>query len=380
MDMKKTVLMFLALATAAASVVAQSAGVDDGYVAGGIRRAGTVAQPKGVSAFSDIGQYLPGGIMLGTGLTYLINGRQDWRDMGRIALTGVIGAAVEVGLVNALKYTVCRPRPDCGAATSFPSGHSATSFFLATMLHREYGRTVSPWFSVAGYGIAAASSLGRTASYHHWTSDVLCGAAIGVAVGEFACWLGGLVAGKWDSHVWPDRWSDDDSWSFGLYSHYSFDRLSDYGGDAATEGLRPGVSSGVCGIRSLCRGVGVMLSADFTQIRWNGEGDLTLPDGGTLSLLKTLRAGVTGLLQLAGPVSAFSDLQAGYVWGADYTLADEGGALFDAALPSGFDIRLDLGLSLRTAKTMAVKFYGGLEHYAGYGLLASAGTSFSLVF
>lgn len=380
MDVRRFVLPVAALLTAAVTMRAQNAGFDDGYVAGGIRRTGSVAQSDWVSTFSDVSQYLPGGMLAVTCLTYKLNGRQSWRDVGRLALTGAIGAATETAIVNALKYTVRRPRPDGGAATSFPSGHSATSFFLATMLHREYGRTVSPWFSVAGYGIAAAGSLGRVATHHHWTSDVLCGAAIGVAAGEFAYWLGGRIAGRWDLYVWPDDWPDGSTWSFGLHTHYNFDRLAGYGGCGTPDGLRPGATSGVYGTRRLCNGLGVIVSADMTQLRWNGGDDLTLPDGGALPLLKTLRAGVAGSLPLGGPFSAFTDLQAGYVFGGNCRLSDGGGALFDATLPSGFDARLDLGFSLRTTETMAVRLYGGLEHYGGYGLLVSAGTAFSLVF
>ena len=41
--------------------------------------------------------------------------------------------------VNSLKYTCRVRRPDGSSRNSFPSGHTATAFMTATMLHKEYG-------------------------------------------------------------------------------------------------------------------------------------------------------------------------------------------------------------------------------------------------
>ena len=41
--------------------------------------------------------------------------------------------------VNSLKYSCKVMRPDGSTRNSFPSGHTATAFMAATMLHKEYG-------------------------------------------------------------------------------------------------------------------------------------------------------------------------------------------------------------------------------------------------
>ena len=66
------------------------------------------------------------------------------------------------------------------AANSWPSGHTATAFVGATLLHKEYGLTRSPWWSVAGYGVATATGVMRVLNNRHWISDVMSGAGIGI--------------------------------------------------------------------------------------------------------------------------------------------------------------------------------------------------------
>ena len=88
------------------------------------------------------------------------------------------------GFVNGIKYTAKEMRPDGSTANSWPSGHTATSFVGATILHKEYGLTRSPWWSVAGYGVATATGVMRVLNNRHWISDVMSGAGIGIMSGE----------------------------------------------------------------------------------------------------------------------------------------------------------------------------------------------------
>ncbi|HEX6970593.1 MAG TPA: phosphatase PAP2 family protein [Limnochordia bacterium] len=62
---------------------------------------------------------------------------------------------------------------------SFPSGHAATSFALATVLSDRY-----PEWRVALWTAAALVAFSRVALGHHWPSDVLAGAALGMVVGQ----------------------------------------------------------------------------------------------------------------------------------------------------------------------------------------------------
>ncbi len=104
-------------------------------------------------------------------------GRSDWP---RLLSSAAMSYGIMAALVNGIKYTASEMRPDGSTANSWPSGHTATSFVGATMLHKEYGLTRSPWFSVAGYGIATATGVMRILNNRHWISDVLSGAGIGI--------------------------------------------------------------------------------------------------------------------------------------------------------------------------------------------------------
>ena len=117
-------------------------------------------------------------------------GRSDW---GRLLGSSLMSYAIMAGFVNGIKYTASEMRPDGTTANSWPSGHTATSFVGATILHKEYGLTRSPWFSVAGYGVATATGVMRILNNRHWISDVLSGAGIGIMSTELGYALGDLL-------------------------------------------------------------------------------------------------------------------------------------------------------------------------------------------
>ena len=108
-------------------------------------------------------------------------GRSDWP---RLLASAGLSYAIMAGFVNGIKYSAKEMRPDGSTANSWPSGHTATSFVGATLLHKEYGLTRSPWFSVAGYGVATATGVMRVLNNRHWVSDVMSGAGIGILSGE----------------------------------------------------------------------------------------------------------------------------------------------------------------------------------------------------
>ncbi len=102
-----------------------------------------------------------------------------------------IGPAA-VGANYAVKMVVRRPRPRlrglpplAGAPSklSFPSAHATSSLAAAT----AFGR-VEPRTRLSLYGLAAAISATRPYLGMHYPSDVLAGAALGLAIG-------GLVPG-----------------------------------------------------------------------------------------------------------------------------------------------------------------------------------------
>ena len=104
-------------------------------------------------------------------------GRSDWP---RLLASAGMSYLIMAGLVNGIKYSAKEMRPDGSTANSWPSGHTATAFVGASLLHKEYGLTRSPWWSVAGYGVATATGVMRVLNNRHWISDVMSGAGIGI--------------------------------------------------------------------------------------------------------------------------------------------------------------------------------------------------------
>lgn len=167
-----------------------------GALAKGEKRAFRVNQPGNnhtlLTSFKtridDYSQFF--GPAMATGLKVAgVEGRSNWP---RYLASAAMSYAIMGGLVNSIKYTAKEMRPDGSTANSWPSGHTATAFVGATILHKEYGER-SPWFSVAGYGVATATGVMRVLNNRHWVSDVLSGAGIGITSGELAYALSDLI-------------------------------------------------------------------------------------------------------------------------------------------------------------------------------------------
>jgi membrane-associated phospholipid phosphatase len=91
-------------------------------------------------------------------------------------------------IVYPMKIIVGRERPNGSDNRSFPSGHATRAFVSAEFLHQEFGH-LSPWISIAGYTTASATAYLRLYQNEHWLSDVLAGAAIGMASTKLVYWL-----------------------------------------------------------------------------------------------------------------------------------------------------------------------------------------------
>lgn len=68
--------------------------------------------------------------------------------------------------------------------SSFPSGHSAAAFSVATVVASRYRNHV--WAPVLAYGMATVISLSRITGREHFPSDVFVGGVIGVTTAEYA--------------------------------------------------------------------------------------------------------------------------------------------------------------------------------------------------
>ena len=189
-------------------------------------------------------QYSPAVVMLGMKAAGY-DSRSSW---GRMVVSDAFSVAVMTAAVNGLKYTVARPRPDGSSRNSFPSGHTATSFMVAAMLHEEYGWR-SPWISFGGYAVASFTGISRIINNRHWASDVVAGAVIGMASVRLGYFLADLI---FKDRYLDSRWSAPDFgfeagrkyYDIGLYFGYRF-FLGDNRMPGGTALLAGGAVSGV---------------------------------------------------------------------------------------------------------------------------------------
>jgi membrane-associated phospholipid phosphatase len=101
-------------------------------------------------------------------------------------------AAIATGIISGLKYAVGRTRPDIAGgnfefrpfsgANSFPSGHTAAAFAIATAVADQ---TRDGWSDYVLYGAATLTAISRINDNRHWASDVLVGGLIGHLSGKW---------------------------------------------------------------------------------------------------------------------------------------------------------------------------------------------------
>jgi membrane-associated phospholipid phosphatase len=70
-----------------------------------------------------------------------------------------------------------------GNSSSFPSGHAAAAFSIATVMARRYGD--HKWVPWVAYGVAGLISISRVPDMAHFPSDVFLGAALGYTITRF---------------------------------------------------------------------------------------------------------------------------------------------------------------------------------------------------
>ena len=134
---------------------------------------------------SHSGILLPVGVPTAMGIYALIQKDEPLLKEAIYIGTSVIEA---VGITYGLKYAFDRQRPfvkypdkvhpiDAEDSPSFPSGHTAAAFSLATSLSITYPK----WYVIAPSAIwACGVGFARINQGVHYPSDVLTGAAIGV--------------------------------------------------------------------------------------------------------------------------------------------------------------------------------------------------------
>lgn len=124
---------------------------------------------KSVTRLGDPPVLLAGALLLAT-----YRGPRD-RDTSKLMFTALAGTQT---VVAGLKFCVNRPRPEgleyARTNSSFPSGHAAGAFAVATVLSDRYRSYRLPF-----YAGASAVCLSRVYLGKHYPADVVAGALLG---------------------------------------------------------------------------------------------------------------------------------------------------------------------------------------------------------
>jgi membrane-associated phospholipid phosphatase len=118
--------------------------------------------------------------------------------LARLGLHSLEALLVAEIVVQPLKLAVGRRRPiedDAGSTEfdpfrfdteyqSFPSGHAAQAFAVASVLDAELG-DASPWVPYVAYPVAGLIGASRVVGRKHWLTDVVAGSAVGLFAGHF---------------------------------------------------------------------------------------------------------------------------------------------------------------------------------------------------
>ena len=142
-------------------------------------------QGDAAGKFFTVGKYLgyawvQAGAAIGTYTVGRMMGKKDGQP-NKIAHLGfdlLRANIVTQALTYGVKYSVRRDRPT-GECCSFPSGHASVTFAAASVLERHFGyRNAWPTLLIASY-----VGMSRLHDNKHFASDVLFGAALGMASG-----------------------------------------------------------------------------------------------------------------------------------------------------------------------------------------------------
>jgi membrane-associated phospholipid phosphatase len=192
----KDIIPLVSLAAAAGLLIAADEPIRDGVqsFAGRNPWVGDVAPV--ITRLGGLAGFGAAGVFLGAGLVFK-DGRA--RDTGYLAASAILQCFL---VDNVIKGLSGRRRPDVadgedrwtGPAgffkrfdpdvrdgyVSFPSGHAATAFALATVISLQYRHHA--WVPVVACAVATGVALSRMALDRHWASDTAVGALIGHAI------------------------------------------------------------------------------------------------------------------------------------------------------------------------------------------------------
>ena len=312
-------------------------------------------------SYDDYLQYGPAGVMLGL----KASGYESRSSWGRMLTSDALSVAVMSAAVNGVKYSVGRLRPDGSRHNSFPSGHTATAFMTATMLHKEYGWK-SPWFSIGGYTAAAVTGVSRLMNNRHWMTDVMAGAAIGVGSVHLGYYLSDLIfkqKGLSSSYIEPTFHYDPG------VRHYVAELLFGRRFIIGAEGLKNmgtlPVRGGLAGVSSdIALAPGLGLTARLSA------SSMTYSSGAVAPLYSTLAGGFWNF-HFARRFEFQTHVMTGWAWMAEGASANLGKDSSDSKAmaafspvgrsDSGIDLAAGIGLSVITDSNFKLKAFADFE-------------------
>jgi len=116
------------------------------------------------------------------------------RSLRKTALLSLESFIFSGVLVNVIKFTTGRARPQTGKSKStfdpfsskssyyaFPSGHACAAFAVATTIAEQSEKT---YVDVISYSLASMVALSRIHRSKHWSSDVFIGSALGYFIAK----------------------------------------------------------------------------------------------------------------------------------------------------------------------------------------------------
>lgn len=145
-----------------------------------------VSISKDISNVGAVYTVLP--ITIGMYIGGAITHNAKARETGVLAGEAIIDTMIDVGILKAITR---RPRPfeknGNGAfftgGASFPSGHAAESWALASVFAHEYNSNII--YPITAYGLASLVTLSRLSGQQHFASDIFVGSAIGWFTGRY---------------------------------------------------------------------------------------------------------------------------------------------------------------------------------------------------
>jgi membrane-associated phospholipid phosphatase len=101
-------------------------------------------------------------------------------EVSHVGLDALRAIGESEAMLQTLKYTVRRERPDHSSGYAFPSGHAADTFAVASVIERH----LSLKWSILAYGVSSYVAMSRLHDNRHYLSDVVFGAALGTVAGR----------------------------------------------------------------------------------------------------------------------------------------------------------------------------------------------------